>query len=62
MSAFGIVAMRAHDGRSVVLAPYVPGTTPGKFRGVNPVNRFVPSVKPFSLSGAAQCRAPHRRH
>lgn len=56
--ATGIVTMRANDGRSVVLAPYVPGTTPGKFRGLNPVNRFAPSVKPFSLSGAAQFRAP----
>lgn len=54
--AAGIVANRANDGRAVVLAPYVPGTAPGKFRGVNPISRFGPSVRPFTLTSAAQFR------
>ena len=54
--AAGIVALRANDGRAVVLAPYVPGTGPGQFRGVNPVNRFAPSVKPFALTSNGQFR------
>lgn len=56
--AAGIVALRANDGRAVALAPYVPGTAPGQFRGVNPVNRFAPSQKPFALTGLAQFRPP----
>jgi hypothetical protein len=54
--AAGIVALRANDGRSVLLAPYVPGTGPGQFRGVNPVNRFAPSIKPFALTSNDQFR------
>jgi hypothetical protein len=54
--AAGIVARRANDGRSVVLAAYVPGTAPGKFRGLNPVSRYVPSIKPFVLTSIAQFR------
>ena len=53
-----IVALRANDGRAVTLAPYVPGTAPGQFRGVNPINRFLPSVKPLAMTSAAQFRAP----
>jgi hypothetical protein len=53
-----ILVVRANDGRSVVLAPYVPGTTPGRFRGINPVNRFFSSIRPFSLERAAQFRTP----
>lgn len=56
--ARGILALRANDGRDVVLATYVPGTAPGKFRGTNPVGRFNPYMKPFSLTSAAQFRAP----
>jgi hypothetical protein len=56
--AAGILALRANDGRSVVLAPYVPGTEAGQFRGVNPVNRYAPFIKPFSLVTLAQFRAP----
>jgi hypothetical protein len=41
----------------VVLAPYVPGSAPGQYRGTNPVNRFMPSVKPYALTAAAQFRA-----
>lgn len=56
-AASGIVALRANDGRDVVLAPYVPGTLPGRFRGTDPVNRNLPHVKPFTLQSPAQFRA-----
>jgi hypothetical protein len=56
--AAGILALRANDGRSVALAPYVPGTGPGQFRGVNPVGRPNPFIKPFALTSIAQFRAP----
>jgi hypothetical protein len=42
----------------VALAPYVPGTGPGQFRGVNPVGRPNPFIKPFALTSMAQFRAP----
>lgn len=54
--AAAVVAMRANDGRSAVVA-YAPGTAPGDFRGVNPVNTFLPFVRPFSLTRASQFRA-----
>lgn len=57
-AAAGILALRANDGRSVVLATYVPGTGPGQFRGLNPVNRYAPYIKPFALTSNAQFRAP----
>lgn len=57
-AASAMLALRGDDGRSVVLAPYVPGTTPGRFRGMNPVARHFPSIKPFALTSAAQFRAP----
>ncbi|MDM0014986.1 vanadium-dependent haloperoxidase [Variovorax sp. J22P168] len=56
--ARAILTLRADDGRSVVLAPYVPGTAPGRFRGVNPVNRFGPYIKPYALESASQFRTP----
>lgn len=56
--AAGILALRANDGRSVVLAAYVPGTAPGQFRGINPVSRNTPFVKPFALMSNSQFRAP----
>lgn len=56
--AAGILALRANDGRSVVLPTYVPGTGPGQFRGLNPVNRNGPYIKPFALTSNAQFRAP----
>ena len=46
------------DGRSVALAPYMPGTAPGRFRGLAPVNRQAPLMKPYALTAAAQFRAP----
>lgn len=54
--AAAVVANRANDGRAVVLQPYVPGTAPGKFRGANPVIRFVPYIKPFTLTSPSQFR------
>lgn len=57
-AASAMLALRGDDGRSVVLAPYAPGTTPGRFRGTNPVNRFGPFIKPFALTSASQFRAP----
>jgi len=56
--ATAILAERAGDGRAVVLAPFVPGTLPGQFRGVNPISRNQPYIKPFSITSAAQFRAP----
>lgn len=56
--AQAILALRGDDGRSVALAPYVPGTAPGRFRGLNPVNRFGPYIKPYALQSASQFRAP----
>ncbi|MEO8278955.1 MAG: vanadium-dependent haloperoxidase [Ideonella sp.] len=53
-----VLALRAGDGRSIVLTTYVPGTLPGQFRGLNPINRYLPSVKPFALTSNAQFRAP----
>ncbi|MDM0116638.1 vanadium-dependent haloperoxidase [Variovorax sp. J22R133] len=53
-----VLAARADDGRSVVLTPYVPGTAPGRFRGQNPVNRFLPAMKPFTLTSVSQFRPP----
>ena len=49
---------RANDGRATALPAYVPGTLPGQFRGVNPIGRTNPYVKPFSLMSASQFRAP----
>jgi hypothetical protein len=57
-SAAAIVALRANDGRLTALPPYVPGTGPGQFRGLNPVNRTVQYVKPFSVTSNSQFRAP----
>lgn len=54
--AAGIVANRANDGRSVVLAAYVPGTAAGKFRGLNPISRYFSSIRPFTLTSLAQFR------
>jgi PAP2 superfamily len=57
-AAAGLLAVRANDGRSVVLAPYVPSSTAGQFRGATPINRFMPFVKPFVVKSHAQFRAP----
>lgn len=54
--AAATVALRANDGRSVVLPPYVPGTEPGQFRGTNPVNTYAPYIRPFVMTSTAQFR------
>jgi hypothetical protein len=56
--AAGILALRANDGRSVVLSAFVPGTAAGDFRGANPINRYLPSIKPFALTSLSQFRVP----
>lgn len=56
--AAGMLALRANDGRETVLAPYVPGTLPGQFRGTNPVNRIGPLIRPLVTSSHSQFRAP----
>lgn len=56
--AAAVVANRRNDGRAVVLAPYVPGTEPGKFRGINPISRFFPYIRPFTLTSPSQFRPP----
>jgi len=55
--ATAILALRANDGRSAP-ATFTPGTTPGTFRGVNPIGVFFPSIKPFVMTSASQFRAP----
>jgi hypothetical protein len=56
--AAGVLARRANDGRLAVLAlpPYVPGTLPGEFRGVEPIGRQNPFIRPFALLQADQFR------
>jgi hypothetical protein len=54
--ALGTLASRANDGRSTVIT-YTPGSDPGDFRGVNPAAPFMPFVRPFTLTSAAQFRA-----
>jgi hypothetical protein len=58
--ATGVVSLRANDGRSIALAPYISGTAAGNFRsaGPNPFNRQLPSIKPFSLTRLDQFRPP----
>ena len=58
--AAGVLALRANDGREPVppLEAYVPGTLPGQFRGINPVNRVAPLIRPLVTSSHAQFRAP----
>jgi hypothetical protein len=55
-AAAALVANRANDGRSVVLVTYVPGTAAGAYRGLNPINRHFPSIRPFALTSYAQFR------
>jgi hypothetical protein len=56
--AAGVLAQRANDGREGVLAlpPYVPGTAPGEFRGVNPIGRQNLFIRPFALRSGDQFR------
>lgn len=56
--AAAVVRLRANDGRSVALAPYVSGSAAGQFRAANPnpVFRHFPSIKPFALDSLGQFR------
>lgn len=56
--AAGVLAWRADDGRLAPLAPYVPGSAPGQFRGSHPILRALPGVRPFALNSTSQFRAP----
>lgn len=53
-----VVRLRANDGRTVALAPYVSGTAAGQFRSANPnpLFRHLPSIKPFALDRIDQFR------
>ena len=55
-AAAAILALRANDGRIVELPPYAAGTRAGDFRGANPINRHLPSIRPFTLREPAQFR------
>ena len=55
--ARAILKMRVSDGRDTPQGPYVPGDTPGKFRGINPAFKFLANVKPFTLTHSSQFRA-----
>jgi hypothetical protein len=54
--AVQIVALRADDGRLTPVT-YTPTNLPGRFRGTNPVNPWMPFVRPFTLQSASQFRA-----
>jgi hypothetical protein len=54
--AVQIVALRADDGRFTPVT-YTPTNLPGRFRGTNPINRFLPFVRPFTMQSASQFRA-----
>lgn len=54
--AAGIVANRANDGRSVELQRYVPNPALGKFRGLDPISRHFPSIRPYTLASISQFR------
>jgi hypothetical protein len=58
--AAGVVRLRADDGRSVILPPYVSGSAPGQWRSASPTpfNRHVPYIKPFALMRLDQFRPP----
>ncbi len=49
---------RATDGRAASMQPYAAGTVPGRFRGTDPINRYWPSIRPFTLTSMAQFRPP----
>jgi hypothetical protein len=51
-----IVVLRSDDGRFTPVT-YTPTSLPGRFRGTNPINTFLPFVRPFTLQNASQFRA-----
>ena len=54
--AVQIVALRADDGRFTPVT-YTPTSLPGRFRGANPINTFLPFVRPLTLQSTDQFRA-----
>lgn len=52
-----VIARRAGDGRWADVPPAVPGTAPGAFRGVRPIEQTLPHVRPFMLDSASQFRS-----
>lgn len=56
-AAAAILKLRADDGRWTPTS-YTPTTTPGRFRGTNPINVFAPFIRPFTLKSASQFRPP----
>lgn len=52
-----VLARRADDGRWAQTTPAAPGTAPGAFRGTDPINQFLPRVRPFVLESLAQVRS-----
>jgi len=52
-----VLAQRADDGRWAAFTPALPGTAPGAFRGTDPINQFLPKVRPFVLDSLAQVRS-----
>lgn len=52
-----VLASRADDGRWTAVPPYVPGTAPGDFRGLNPINMTLPFVRPFGVLSNTQFRS-----
>ncbi len=55
--ATAVLKLRADDGRWTP-ASYTATAMPGRFRGTNPVNVFVPYIRPFALKSASQFRPP----
>jgi hypothetical protein len=54
--AAATLALRARDGRALPVAPYVPGSTPGAFRGDKAVFMYAPMMRPFTLTRIDQFR------
>ena len=52
------LALRANDGRTVALPPFVAGTGPGQFQPANPnlAGRINPYIRPFALDSVDQFR------
>jgi PAP2 superfamily len=55
-SAAAHLERRAQDGRAVTLPPYAENPAPGRFRGSDPINRFWPRMRPFTLASMNQFR------
>lgn len=52
------LALRTDDGRMLALPPFVPGIGVGEFRGLNPIGRFNPAIKPFIARSFQSFRVP----